>query len=316
MHASHVAILVLAASAASPALSAPLAARGTAGVPATSDTVARGFPPGTFSNVNKGAKAIKRDGPVDDIQPRGFDPSLFSNVNKGTKAVRAPSPDAKDVSDSDPHGARAVPPAFEALDDFLAQHGKPNPGRRPGGIRARDLEDAFLQGIARRDHDVSDTDPHGARAVPPAFGALDDFLAQHGKPNPGRRPGGIRARDLEDAFLQGIARRDHDVSDSDSHGARASPFATLDDFLAEHGFPRPSPGRVPTGIRARDLEAAFLQAISRRNVSELEPRFGLGTLLKEIKTILGSKKIARRDVTPEQLIALVSLASLPLDSLD
>ncbi|KAH9005553.1 hypothetical protein EDB86DRAFT_1458006 [Lactarius hatsudake] len=259
MHASHVAILVLAASVASPAHSAPLAARGTAGVPATFDVVARGFPPGTFSNVNKGAKAIKRDGLVDNIQSRGFDPSIFSNVNKGTKALRAPSPDAKDVSDSD---------------------------------------------------------PHGARAVPPAIGALDDFLAQHGKPNPGRRPGGIRARDLEDAFLQGIARRDHDVSDSDPHGTRASPFTTLDDFLAEHGFPRPSPGRVPTGIRARDLEAAFLQAISRRNVSELEPRLGLGALLKGIKAILGSKKIARRDVTPEQLMALVSLASLPLDSLD
>ncbi|KAH9029404.1 hypothetical protein EDB85DRAFT_1528759 [Lactarius pseudohatsudake] len=251
MHASHVAILVLAASAASPALSAPLAARGTAGVPATSDVV-----------------------------------------------------------------ARAVPPALSALDDFLAQHGKPNPGRRPGGIRARDLEDAFLQGIARRDHDVSDSDPHGARAVPPALGALDDFLAQHGRPNPGRRPGGIRARDLEDAFLQGIARHDHDVSDSDPHGARAVPPAlgALDDFLAQHG--RPNPGRRPSGIRARDVEDAFLQVISRRSVSELEPRLGFGALLKGIKAILGSKKIARRDVTPEQLIALVSLASLPLDSLD
>ncbi|KAH9059780.1 hypothetical protein EDB87DRAFT_744138 [Lactarius vividus] len=293
MHASHVAILILAASAASPALSAPLAARDIAVVPATSDVVARGFSASIFSNVNKGTKAGKRGDLVDDVQARGFDPSIFSDVNKGTKAIRAHSnvhnPDAKEI----------VGIARNLIDSF-----------------SRDDLDDFVQGIARRDHDVSDSDPHGARAIPPAIGALNDFLAQHGRPNPGRIPGGIRARDLEDAFLQGIARRGHDVSDSDPHGARAVPPAigALDEFLASHGFPRPN--RLTSHIRARDLEDAFLEAISRRDVSELEPRFGFGALLKVVKAVLGSKKIARRDVTPEQLMALVSLASLPLDSLN
>ncbi|KAI9444033.1 hypothetical protein H4582DRAFT_1054286 [Lactarius indigo] len=208
MHASHVAILVLAASAASPVFSAPLAARGAAGVPATSDVVARGFSTSVFSNVNKGTKAVKRDvplddiqasdagvkaiisvmkglfgnGPVDDVKARGFDTGIFSNLNKGTQA-----------------------------------------------LRARGLVKGLING-------------------------------------------------LEDVFSLGLIVRD-DVDDS-------------------------------------VLEDALLQAISRRDVSELEARKVIsgGAVLQTIKDIL--QVISRRDVTPEQLIALASLTSTPLNSLD
>ncbi|KAI9444032.1 hypothetical protein H4582DRAFT_1054149 [Lactarius indigo] len=226
MHASHVAILVLAASAASPVFSAPLAARGTTGAPTTSDVVARGFPASLFSNVNKGTTTIKRDGLVDDFEARGFDPSLFSNVNKGTKAARAPNPDPKEIAGI---------------------------ARNLADLLSRDDLDDFVQGIARRDHDVSDSDPHEAlaRAFPAAIGALDDFLA-------------------------------------------------------DHGFPRPN--RLINRVRSRDLEDPFLQTISRRGI--------FNAIIKAIKAITGSKKVAGRDVTPEQLIALALLASPPLESLD
>ncbi|KAH9059782.1 hypothetical protein EDB87DRAFT_1577438 [Lactarius vividus] len=253
MHASHIAILVLASSAASPVFSAPLAARGAAGVPATSDVVARGFSTSVSSNVNEGTKAVKRDGPldviqvsdthvkdiisvmkglfgdgpVDDVQARDFDTSIFSDLNKGTQALGARGFDLSAVKGI----LGTVISSLLVRDDV-------------DDIQARGFETSILSNV------IKGTQALGARAL--------------------IRPSDVKAIIGTVKDLAGLLRRD-DVDD-------------------------------PV------LEDAFLQAISRRGVSELGTRGQFSSVVfQAIKDI--AEIISRRDVAPEQMIALASLAS-------
>ncbi|KAH8978828.1 hypothetical protein EDB92DRAFT_2119049 [Lactarius akahatsu] len=179
MHASHVAILVLAVSAASPVISAPLAARGAA---ATSDIVARGFSTSVFSNVNKGTRAFGARGfdlsdvkgilgtviagllvrgDVDGIQARYFS---LGNV-KGTLDT------VKNVAGLLALGARALirPSDAKAITGTVGDI---------ASLLARDdvdhsvLEGAFLQAISRRD--VSELEARGE--VSSIFQAIKDII--------------------------------------------------------------------------------------------------------------------------------------------
>ncbi|KAH9025981.1 hypothetical protein EDB85DRAFT_203830 [Lactarius pseudohatsudake] len=285
MHASHVAILVLAVSAASPVISAPLAARGAAGV-------SRGFLTSVFSNSNKGTKAVKRDVPldniqvsdvhvkdiisvmkglfgdvpVDDVQARGFDTStIFSDLNKGTQALGARGFDLSDLKG-----------IFGTVIAGLLVRGDVD------DIQARRFSLGNVKGIL-------DTVKNVAGLL--VRGDFDD----------------IQARGFDTSIFSNLN------SGTQALGARA---------LIRPSDVKGILGAVKdiAGLLARDdvddsvLEGTFLQAISRRSVSELEARGEVSSIFQAIKDIV--QVLSRRDVTPEQLIALASLASSPLNSLD
>ncbi|KAH9047149.1 hypothetical protein EDB84DRAFT_545461 [Lactarius hengduanensis] len=172
MHASHVAILVLAVSAASPVVSAPLVPAG----------VSRGFLTSVFSNANKGTKAVKRDVPldniqvsdvhvqdiirvmkglfgdvpVDDVQARGFDTSILSNRNKGTQALGARRNPVR------PGDVKAIIGTVKSLAGLLVRD----------DVDDSVLEGTFLQAISRRS--VSELEARGE--VSSIFQAVKDII--------------------------------------------------------------------------------------------------------------------------------------------
>ncbi|KAH9005555.1 hypothetical protein EDB86DRAFT_1457901 [Lactarius hatsudake] len=293
MHASHVAILVLAVSAASPVISAPLAARGAAGVSATSDVVARGFSTNVFSNVNKGTKAVKRDVPFDDIQVSDVHVKDIISV---TKDLFGDGPVDDDVQ----------PRGFD-ISTIFDLNKSPQPlGARGFNLSAvKGILGTVIAGLLVRD-DVDDIQAHRF-GLGNVKGILDTV----------KNVAGLLVRD--------------DVDDIQARGFDTSTFRNLNkgtQALGARALIRPSDVKAIIGtvkniaskLLVRDdvddsvLEDAFLQAISRRSVSELEARGEVSSIFQAIKDII--QVVSRRDVTPEQLIALASLASSPLNSLD
>ncbi|KAH9047448.1 hypothetical protein EDB83DRAFT_1462233 [Lactarius deliciosus] len=333
MHASHVAILVLAVSAASPVISAPLAARGAAGVSATSDVVARRLSTSVFSNVNKGTKAVKRDVPlediqvsdvhvkdiisvmkglfgdvpIDDVQARGFDTStIFSDLNKGIQALRARGFDLSDVKGILDTVIAGLP-VRDDVDDIQA--------RRFGLLNVKGILDTVknVAGLLVRD-DVDDIQARGfdTSTFSNALGARALI-----------RPSDVKGILDTVKNVAGLLVRD-DAGDLQARGFDTSTFSNA---LGARALIRPSDVKGILGtvkdiasLLIRDdvgdsvLEDAFLQAISRRSVSELEARGEVSSIFQAIKDIF--QVVSRRDVTPEELIALASLASSPLNSLD
>jgi len=113
--------------------------------------------------------------------------------------------------------------------------------------------DGLVDDIQARGFDASvfsnlnkGTQALGARRNPLGFGAKEAVAIVKGLSH-------FFSRDDVDDFVQGIARRDV----SSPHGARSG----LDDFFSQHfGFLKPD--GLADDVQARDLEDAFLQAIS------------------------------------------------------
>ncbi|KAI9462902.1 hypothetical protein BJY52DRAFT_1255916 [Lactarius psammicola] len=161
MHASHVAILVLAASAASPALSAPLTyvsrARGTPSVRATSNVVARDASP-----------LAARDG---DLFIRDLN-DFFQSIPTISGPLKLQNPNIVNAEGSSPPApalvARTiVDDAFNAITQLI-----------PTNLLGRDGVDDFVQGIYRRVVDGA-CDPNNFLSNPifvPPIGACDAEL--------------------------------------------------------------------------------------------------------------------------------------------
>ncbi|KAH9171568.1 hypothetical protein EDB89DRAFT_2229893 [Lactarius sanguifluus] len=320
MHASHVAILVLVVSAASPVISAPLATRGAASVSATSDVVACGFSTSVFSNVNKGTKAAKRDGPlddiqvsdvhvkgiisvmnglfgdvpVDDVQARGFDISTIFRILGTATAGLLVRDDVDDIQ-ARRFGLGNVKGILDTVKNVVGLLVRDD----VNDIQARSFDTSTLSNLNKG------TQALGARAlirpsdVKGVLGTVKDIA-------------GLLARDdVDDIQTRGF---DSNLNKgTQALGARRNPVrpgdvkAIIDTVGSLAGL------LVRDDVDDSALEDAFLQAISRRSVSELGARGEVSSIFQAIKDIF---QVVSRDVTPEQLIALASLASSPLNTLD
>ncbi|KAH9029402.1 hypothetical protein EDB85DRAFT_1528737 [Lactarius pseudohatsudake] len=230
-------------------------------------------------------KGLFGDVPVDDVQARGFDTStIFSDLNKGTQALGARGFDLSDLKG-----------IFGTAIAGLLVRGDVD------GIQARGFDTSILN---------KGTQALGARAlirpsdVKGILGAVKDIA-------------GLLARD----DIDGILARGFDTSilsnrnkGTQALGARRNPVRP-GDVKAIIGTVKSLAGLlVRDDVDGSVLEGTFLQAISRRSVSELEARGEVSSIFQAIKDIV--QVLSRRDVTPEQLVALASLASSPLNSLD
>ncbi|KAH9019583.1 hypothetical protein EDB83DRAFT_2434119 [Lactarius deliciosus] len=251
-------------------------------------------------------KGLFGDVPIDDVQARGFDTStIFSDLNKGTQALGARGFDLSDVKGILDTVIAGLP-VRDDVDDIQA--------RRFGLLNVKGILDTVknVAGLLVRD-DVDDIQARGfdASTFSNALGARALI-----------RPSDVKGILGTVKDIAGLLARG-DVDDVQARGFDTSTLSSLNkgtQALGARALIRPSDVKGILGtvkdiasLLVRDdvddsvLEDAFLQAISRRSVSELEARGEVSSIFQAIKDIF--QVVSRRDVTPEQLIALASLAS-------